>query len=1386
MVSLVFLDMSYSGAPTTPNKQWLYIADPYQDDLINDPVKIQSLLCYTYSQGYTGLVMYEMSNYVSGGVLTQTTAWSNFIQTFNAKGIDVAAAFGGPNTANAIINYSAANPGSKFKAIVTEIEWWNYSWGLPFQDPTSGAYSFIDFVYIMQQLKPVAVGAGVEIYMYCGFAQEIGDDYNSGFDLIAVNTSTHPTDPNKFTINGDFTTGGILNGEMYKVGQKILVADYPVAGPTTEYTITDVDLYLGNTRIEVTPPLTTAYNSTLGSKILNKFNIVAADDILQTVSIPGNKTGLFSLSSSDNRGAFARIISSTGNDGDYSVQQTFVTYDFLNDVTVIQLAGPGVISNPAAGGYITMDISGNDAGSLGSFAGDIITGNELSQLYKLVDEYWLHVYVATPPGIPRYSRAQARSIYIAADAAAWDAALPGDITPGKNVEFIVSSELDYDNSVSRLFFEGKDSTGAIVYQPKNPIDAYKYIVTLIPGASPPQSANYAKAETDPNVNAWLDINGIVIFKDTDIRPYITGNGPQILIDFGGAAAIVTSTGGTYPVAGTYCDDCLPFNPTGGYVINWVLLSKPVGSSGYVVPTSSTGSCSGSFTTMIHYDIPGQYVVYPTVSDGPGSGMIQAGGQTFTLTISAPSSFDINSITFITGFVLCSDGPLDLQVVTNYNNPTGSWSYSIYDPSNNLFNSGTTTLIGTTLYVSGISWTAGNGAYSIHVTNDIGETAIGNFTLALPTEITATFVATGGDCFGNNGTAVVTPSGGVQPYTYQWDGNPVLNTDTLIAAAGSHYVDVTDSNLCTKQFLVSIPGPAVWDVQYTSADAGCFGTSTGSIVITSVTGGYGGPYTYSWSHNPALNSPIADTLPAGTYTVTITDFDGCSYTTAPIGIGNKYAPISFSITGPTTVCNYGKDPYTFNVISVSGSPVKFEWSNGDIGTVGLYSFDTFALGPNIIFCTMTDVYGCTYTASYNITVSTWNHIPNITVTGTPLTSCTGSQAVITVTNVVGTGYWAIAGTPTTPSITIDKAWWDANYPQLPQLNFNWVETDPTTTCVVVGTVTLDRPTEITLELDYVGPNPCGGPGNVGSIDVSVINGCPPYTYSWTSTVPGWVDPGTQDISGLQNGDYTVTVTDSNAPTPNSTSLGPITVATSFPTVTAQVSSAGCGLANTGAINVSVNGGTAPYTYLWNDGATTQDRSNLTPGLYTVVVTDDNGCTAQATYTIFSNASVVVNINGTAPTGVGANNGTATALASGGFPPYTYLWSNGETTQTITGLDYGTYTVLVTSSGNCTNFASITWTNPIVSHPPVDPCVIDRLKCCAASIAYQYVKQRKNGLWDKAACTMNNLMLILGYIDDMCNYMEDGCLSVDEIQNIAEKANQICGCCGCSQNPYDDTL
>lgn len=208
---------------------------------------------------------------------------------------------------------------------------------------------------------------------------------------------------------------------------------------------------------------------------------------------------------------------------------------------------------------------------------------------------------------------------------------------------------------------------------------------------------------------------------------------------------------------------------------------------------------------------------------------------------------------------------------------------------------------------------------------------------------------------------------------------------------------------------------------------------------------------------------------------------------------------------------------------------------------------------------------------------------------------------------------------------------------------------------------------------------------GAITASPSGGSAPYTYSWTG--PGGPYT-TQNVSGLCAGTYTLVVTDASGCTDVSTVA--LSSASSVNIVLDTVVNINCGGASAGSITVHGTGGTAPYTYLWNTGATTPSISGLAAGAYYVTVTDNSGCTAIQTYLI-NNAGTLFLCVYSSPANC-SNNGTAFSIPVGGVPPYSYLWSNGATTQNATGLGSGTYTLTVTDASGCSTVGTVyVWSN-----------------------------------------------------------------------------------------------
>jgi large repetitive protein len=129
------------------------------------------------------------------------------------------------------------------------------------------------------------------------------------------------------------------------------------------------------------------------------------------------------------------------------------------------------------------------------------------------------------------------------------------------------------------------------------------------------------------------------------------------------------------------------------------------------------------------------------------------------------------------------------------------------------------------------------------------------------------------------------------------------------------------------------------------------------------------------------------------------------------------------------------------------------------------------------------------------------------------------------------------------------------------------------------------------------------------------------------------------------------------------------------------------------NLTVTGGTAPYTYLWSNGATTEDLTNVVAGTYNVTITDANGCTTTASGTVTQPAAALAGTTTTTPVlCFGDATGAVNLTVTGGTAPYTYLWSNGATTEDLTNVIAGTYNVTITDANGCTTTASGIVTQP----------------------------------------------------------------------------------------------
>jgi HYR domain. len=207
---------------------------------------------------------------------------------------------------------------------------------------------------------------------------------------------------------------------------------------------------------------------------------------------------------------------------------------------------------------------------------------------------------------------------------------------------------------------------------------------------------------------------------------------------------------------------------------------------------------------------------------------------------------------------------------------------------------------------------------------------------------------------------------------------------------------------------------------------------------------------------------------------------------------------------------------------------------------------------------------------------------------------------------------------------------------------------------------------------------------GAVSVSLVNATDPVQYHWSNGATGAV------ISGLAPGTYLVSILDGNGcEVVLSANVNSPALLSANATATAVTANG----AQDGTASANPTGGTPGYGFLWSNGSTMQGIAGLAPGTYTVSVTDANGCSSVQTVNVTSfNCTLSLSVSSGSPSCFGLANGQATAVPSGGSLPYTFQWSTGASTQTITNLPAGNYTVTASDADGCEISQTITISQP----------------------------------------------------------------------------------------------
>ena len=773
----------------------------------------------------------------------------------------------------------------------------------------------------------------------------------------------------------------------------------------------------------------------------------------------------------------------------------------------------------------------------------------------------------------------------------------------------------------------------------------------------------------------------------------------------------TNMTGTNPSCFGACNGTMAGTPTGGtapYTYSW--------SPGGITTPFVLGACAGTYTLQVT-DANGCMVFTPYTLIDPVafsvtasstnvscSGLCNGTATATAVTGTGPFTYawsDISAQTTQTATGLCAGtytvtvtdaGGCTTTATTTVTSPASMTMTVTSVGNNSCFNAcdgfaSVAIVGGSTPYAynwmpGGIAGASVNnlcaGTYTVTATDANGCTVGTSVTITEPNALVASITSTNVTCFGAcDGSATAVYTGGTGPYSFQWNPSFATTPSIINVCAGVQNLTVTDANGCTAYAIATITEPTLLAVSTTATNSNC-GVANGSACAT-ITGGVP-PFNYLWNDPAAQTTSCASSISAGVYSISITDAQGCMVT-GVANVNDNAAPVVTIPTSSNVLCNGAANGSAQAVVTGGIIPYDILWIPTGQTTAFINS-----LSGGIYSVTVTDSVGCIGTASVTI------NEPGTLVSGILTSSNVSCYLTCNGTSTVGTGggtapytyLWNDFATQTTATAT-----------GLCAQGYTVTVTDANG-CTSTSSTMITGPTALTNTLVSSTNVSCNG-GNNGAITIAAAGGTPGYTYSWTPNVGSG-----PSVTGLVAGGYTVTVTDQNG------CSTPLSITISEPgaiTLSTITNSSTCGNAN-GFVSVSPSGGTPGFTYLWDDplNQTTAIATALPAGIYNVVVTDLNGCTA-TTAVVLSDifGPTIGSISYSEPSCNGASNGTATVVPAGGTPLYSYLWTGigAQTTPTASALTAGFYSVTVTDNNGCTATGSIIVPEPTPLNIIVSP-------------------------------------------------------------------------------------
>ena len=738
-------------------------------------------------------------------------------------------------------------------------------------------------------------------------------------------------------------------------------------------------------------------------------------------------------------------------------------------------------------------------------------------------------------------------------------------------------------------------------------------------------------------------NGITYALANPITGLCAGTIPVVVKDANGcltnANVVITQPtpiSGTFvntnPICNGACDGTITATPSGGTPTYQYSLN----GGAFQASNAILGACGGNNTIIIQDANGCQFTSVQTLIDPPGFGIDT------TVVVESNCGFNNGEITVVANG---TNGPFTYSMDGGPFQSSGTW---------------------TNLY---------GGAYEITAVDQLGCSESVFFGINDVEMQGIVLIQTDANCFGvADGTIEVTNVSGALPISYELDNSGASQFSGFFPNLpfGSHIVTISDAGNCvfTIPFVTDEPAEIQFDTDLTNIS--CNGGNSGEIEFINVTGGTGA-YQFSIDNGATFQTGSTFTgLAAGTYNLAVTDVNGCIVNTT----------VTLTQAPPLAMATTVFDLACFNdnsggiQIGATGGTGAYQYSiDNGVNFSPIESFFSLAAGTyNLI---TQDAAGCQITGTVTVnepaqltaTYTTTNTQCFDACDGQIVVNAAGGTAPYLYSPDNGLNYFVSATLQNLCAGNIDIQIKDDN------------------DCFITAVQVITEPAAVTLNVvptDELCANSNGqlvitGSGGTGAYTYSIDNS---VTYSTTST-----------YTGLSAGLYNIFIHDAN----NCEASTNVTLFNQASPVIigSAVENVSCNAACDGELQVTVSGGTGVMTYSIGTPQAASLITNICAGSYTLIVTDQNGCTDSEQVTVTEPTPLAATVTPTALTCFNNNTGEITFNASGGTGPYTYSTDNGGSFSNQTSVSFltaGTYNTVVQDANGCLFNASVNVTEP----------------------------------------------------------------------------------------------